>query len=90
MISEVLYINCQYIRVNHREPESEMEQVSSNWPAPLSTAMTFLRLLLLGAAAGLARGHGQAVEQKDDANWDAKGYAEQHVSAEASAFLCIG
>ena len=49
--------------------------------------MTLLRLLLLGAAAGLARGHGQAVEQKDDANLDAKGYAEQHVSAEA-AFMC--
>ncbi|KIM32252.1 hypothetical protein M408DRAFT_326881 [Serendipita vermifera MAFF 305830] len=43
--------------------------------------MPFLRLLLLGAAAGLVNGHGQHAEQ-DGAASDAKNYAEQHMRQE--------
>lgn len=45
--------------------------------------MPFIRLLLLGATAGLIRGHDQHTEQADGATWDAKSYAEQHVSPSA-------
>jgi hypothetical protein len=45
--------------------------------------MPFIRLLLLGATAGLIRGHGQHTEQTDGTSWDAKSYAEQHVSPSA-------
>jgi hypothetical protein len=52
--------------------------------------MPFFQLLLLGVTAGLVRGHGQHTEQKDGATWDAKSYAEQHVSPSAcsGALLC--
>jgi hypothetical protein len=51
----------------------------------LTTTMSLKHLLLLGAAAGIVNGHGGHAEQKDDITWDAKGYAEQHVSH----FVCV-
>jgi len=49
--------------------------------------MPFIRLLLLGAAAGLVNGHGQHAEPKDGAAWDAKTYAEQHVCTSAASWI---